>query len=110
MAGKKLKEIDLKRLKVLFNAVSIEFPPILSPDFSFILSYQRYSDIYIYEKHVVKNNSAEGIFICSDDLMSIFKGANIFKCGNGTFISQQYVCDGLVDCPGYQSLDEIDCQ
>ena len=69
VAGKKLKEIDLKRLKVLFNAVSIEFPPILSPDFSFILSYQRYSNIYIYEKHIVKNNSAEGIFICLDDLM-----------------------------------------
>ena len=110
VAGKKLKENDLKRLKVLFNAVSVEFPPIISPHFRFVLSHQRFSDIYKYEKHVVKNNRSEGIFICSDDLMLIFKGANIFKCKNGTFISQQHLCDGLADCPGYQSLDEIGSQ
>ena len=105
-----MKQIDFKRLKVLFNAVNAEFPPILAPDFKVILSYQRYSNIYKYEKQVVKNNSTKGIYICSDNLMLIFKGDNIFKCENGTFISQHYVCDGIIDCPGHEPLDEMGCQ
>ena len=107
--GKKIKDIDLKRFKVLFDAISVVFPRILSPDFNFVLSYQRYSNIYKYEKQVVKNNSAEGIYISSEHLMLISKGDNTFKCENGTFISQQYVCDGIANCPGYQPLDEMGC-
>ena len=73
VAGKTLKQIDFKRLKVLFNAVNAEFPPIFAPDLKFILSYQRYSNIYKYERQVVKNNSTKGVYICSDNLILILK-------------------------------------
>ena len=107
MAGKIIKEINFRRFKVLFDAINVEFPPILSPDLNFIILYKRYFNIYKYERHEIKNSYVEGIYISSENVISISKGDNVFMCTNGTYISQQYVCDGFVDCPEYDKLDEM---
>ena len=110
VAGKMMKEINFMRFKVLFDAINVEFPPILSTDLNYVISYQRYFNTYKYERYKIKNSSVEGIYICSENVMPISKGDNIFMCTNGTYISQQYVCDGFVDCPEYDGLDEMGCK
>ena len=40
---------------------------------------------------------------------NILERHHLFKCLSGTLISQQYICDGIVDCPEATATDELNC-
>ena len=94
----------------MFDAVDAPFPPILSSDFQFTFTYDRYLNIYRYKKHPVNIKNFKGFYICSDKIRSVPIGNYLFKCFEGTYIMKNCICDGVVDCPGVHSLDEWGCQ
>ena len=100
----------IELFQTLFDAIGAQFPPILSPNFQFVFSYDRYLNIYKYKKHAVNIKEFKGVYICSDEVRPVPIGNNLFKCMDGTHILLDQVCDGKIDCPGEQHLDELECQ
>ena len=104
------KYLGIESFQNLFNAVDAPFPPILSSDFQFTFTYDRYLNIYRYKKHPVNSKNFKGFYICSDKVRSVSIGNHLFKCFEGTYIMKKHICDGVVDCPGVHGLDEWGCQ
>ena len=100
----------IKLFEYLFYAINVEFPPIISPDFSKRLTYKKYGQILNYKWHSINNNASEGLYIMKDLSINFQKGENLFDCGNGILISIKFSCDGENDCSHIKiSKDELGC-
>ncbi len=51
---------------------------------------------------------ASGFVICLETTTAIKTFGNLFSCSNKSFVSVQFFCDGVVDCP-YDGVDERNC-
>ncbi len=95
----------------LFNAVAAtRFPPICTFNKK-LMTFTRHVDIYKYELNYISNESTEGL--CIVQQTGLYKRkmtGNMFECRYGIYISAQFVCDGISDCPGKTPFDEIICQ
>ena len=100
----------IELFEYLFYAINVEFPPIISPDFSKRLTYKKYGQILNYKWHSINNHDFEGLYIMKDLSVSFQRGENLFECGNGILISIKFSCDGENDCSDiYISKDELGC-
>ena len=104
------KNININKLfEYLFHAISVVFPPIISPDFREKLMYSKHGNILNYYWTPIDDSGFEGIYI-SRDFSKLFQvGGNIFECGDNIFISIKFVCDGQIDCELNRSKDELGC-
>ena len=100
---------DIRSFEFLFNAVNIIFPPILSSDLNYIITYQRYLNIYRYRFSKSLKGKEKGIYIYPQKNIIAVAGGNLFQCKTGTHILQTFVCDGVKDCPGDKEDDEKNC-
>ena len=107
--NKKPKFTNVTDFQMLFDSVAIEFPPILSYDMEYLINYRKYLNIYDCDRKVIDKSNLEGLYIFSQDKLSIFKGGNLFQCESTVYISILYICDGNVDCPGDIPTDEMGC-
>ena len=62
------------------------------------------------QKGLHENSSAEVFKIYSEKSLDFETEANMFKCSNQMYISIQFTCDGLNDCPGNEPADEKNCK
>ena len=93
----------------LFDATSVQFPPIISPDFTHKLTYRKYGRIFTYNWHPINEAVVEGLYVFKDSGKNFNAGDNLFKCKDNVFLSIKFVCDGSFDCLGNQSYDELGC-
>ena len=100
---------DVKIFQHLYDAVDVLFPPILSRNLDFKISYIRYGVTYEFKETKITQEAPEGLIISKNDPHDFHMGGNIFNCSMKFFISFKFVCDGKYDCGGYNSADEIDC-
>ena len=84
------KQNVIKLFEYLFYAINVEFPPIISPDFSKRLTYRKYGGILNYKWHSINDNSFEGIYIMKDLSVHFQRGGNLFECGNNILISIKF--------------------
>ena len=91
---------DIRSFEFLFNAVNIIFPPILSSDLNYIITYKRYLNIYRYRFSKRLKGQEKGIYIYPQKNVIAIAGGTLFHCKTGTHILQTFVCDGVKDCPG----------
>ena len=93
----------------LFDAVSVPFPPIISPDFKEKLTYRKYGRIPNYNWHPINKPIIESLYVFKDSANKFNAGGNLFKCEDNVLISIKFVCDGNVDCTSNHSTDELGC-
>ena len=106
---KKLNNFQIEKFQYLFDAVTGIFPPLFSPDLSYVVTYKRYWNTYSF-KNDSDYNEDDGIYICVQDKLQHFIGSHVFRCSYNIYISYLFVCYGKKDCPGDMSLDEVGCE
>ena len=94
----------------LFNSVKESFPPIFVHHLKQTVIYSKFSDQYKFTFHDIQKDTDKGFIIVKVEKSSTVAGNNIFVCQGGIYISIQYVCDGMHDCPGNEALDEEGCE
>ena len=107
---------ELRNIKIfqhLFEAIEVQFPPILLEDKRNKSNVERiqmikYLNIYRYQYTIRPASEAEGFKICSQRAKIMKIGSNMFLCKSGQYISTMYICDSIIDCPSDNS-DEINC-
>ena len=83
------------------DAVRVDLPPFISQNDTYIMQYSKFNNFYHYEtKRLHENFSAEGFKISSEKSLDFETDANMLKCSNQMYISIQFTCDALNDCPG----------
>ena len=97
------KEIDIKILQFVLDAISENYPSIFSPSFKYIMKYN--FNVYKFTKEV-----REGAYILSEKPKNFTKQGNLIQCASGSFISILYFCNGIFDCPVDNNIDEMECQ
>ncbi len=106
---KKYQPFSMKVFRFLLDAVSEEFPPVLSADLSHAITYKRCSDTYKLKYHPVVPKSSKALMMETKSSKKGVKGGNLFHCENKTYILTEFVCDGIEDCPG-RAYDEVGCE
>ena len=101
--------LNTKDYQFLFDAVSVTFPPILLDDFQTVLTHTRYLNIYSFVKHDITEYNNGALYACNTALQNYSVGGNIFQCKGGSYISASYLCDGIIDCPNGNKIDEVGC-
>ncbi len=101
-------EVEVKKLQVLFDAVSETFPPIFSRNNTHTFKYRKCSRKYGREHKAIVTKSACAFHIFSGSKTNL-SVENTFMCSAGSYISLKFVCDGNKDCPG-RALDEEGCE
>ena len=99
----------IRLFEYLFHAVSVEFPPIISPDFTKKMTYRKYGRILSYKWHPINKTGLEGLYIIKGFSNTLHIGGNLFECDDNILISIKFVCDGQIDCVGNRSKDELGC-
>ena len=100
---------SVKYFQFLFEAISIQFPPVFIEDAKWTVTYEKFANVFNYERDLVHNRSIEayGIYIQRPTIQLI--GTNLFQCNSSLYISIYFVCDGKADCPGEHPTDEMGC-
>ena len=93
----------------LFDAISVLFPPIISPDFKEKLTYRKYGRIFIYNWHPINDPVVEGLYVYRDSPNKFNARGHLFRCKDNILISIKFVCDGYFDCTSNQPTDELGC-
>ena len=97
----------------LFDAVPVEFPPILSThlheDHLYKFTYRKYVNIYIYSQEPILGEMTEGLHLCLSEKQPVSAGDNLFPCEKGSFVSYTFICNGRVDCPFDNSDERVNC-
>ena len=101
---------DIQFFQYLFDAVSVTFPPIVSSDLRYIITYKKYNNIYVYHKNKIREPTVEGLFVYKQNSIIYVRGRNVFKCKNKAIISTTLLCDGKADCQEEYPTDEIGCE
>ena len=101
--------LDMKIFQFIFDAVSVTFPPLISPDLSQRVTYKRFRGIYKYFYESDKGIISDGIQICPTKKVLIPERYNLFRCKSGAYISYEYICDDIPDCPEEIASDELNC-
>ncbi len=91
-------EGSIGTFQFLFDAVGVEFPPLLSNDVLSAWTYRRYLMYYVYQPMPAKKIQAAGLLVFVTSKVHPFQGGNLHLCGDGTFISSTYQYDGVSDC------------
>ena len=101
---------NITMFEYLFDAVTVNFPPILSThqaiDSIYKFTYRRYENIYVYDQEQILSKKAAGLHLCLSEKYPISTGDNLFNCKNGSSVSYMLICNGVVDCP-FDNSDEI---
>ena len=63
------------------------------------LTYKKFLGQLYFSSEFVSSFEAEGFFLCNVKPFTIIIGSNLFPCNAGGYISYEYICDGLIDCP-----------
>ena len=104
------KQVNSYQRSILEKALNLvsqkgQFPPILAlnSDRSKMkiskLTYKKYLGQLYFSSEYVSSFEAEGFFLCNVKTYDVIFGSNLFPCTAGGYISYEYVCDGLIDCP-----------
>lgn len=100
-------------MQFLFEASSATIQPIilLPATESIVTSLLTYCIMFkslVFKIKSVGNGNIRGFFVQSHKYLLRVTIFHLFECHKNTFISKQYVCDGIEDCPG-TGFDEINC-
>ena len=82
-----------------------QFPPILalyshgSKMKISKLTYKKFLGQLYFSSEFISSFEAEGFFLCNVKPFTVIIGSNLFPCNAGGYISYEYICDGLIDCP-----------
>ncbi len=103
----------VKQFQYVFDATSVQLPPLLFSDFSdhttaHTVKYIRYLNIFEFKHDVTDVGVAKGFRVCVSDEGDFSLHGNTFKCKNGAYVSHNYLCDGSIDCL-YDDSDELNC-
>ena len=79
-------------------------------DLRYIITYKKYTNIYVYHKNKIREPTVEGLFVDKQNSTIYVRGRNVFKCKNKTIISTTLLCDGKADCQEEYPTDEIGCE
>ena len=104
------KQVNSYQRSVLEKALNLvsqkgQFPPILALYFHRSkmkiskLTYKRFLGQLYFKSEFVSSFEAEGFFLCNAKGFTVIISSNLFPCNAGGYISYEYVCDGLIDCP-----------
>ncbi len=94
-------------IQFVLSSVSLNsFPPICDHNCLILTSYSRYFMIFKAEP---MQSATEGICIESFLHSKISSKGNLFVCNSKAFVSAQFVCDRVPDCPGADQTDEKNC-
>ena len=99
---------SIKRYNLLFNAVSSEFPPFFSNNYQYLIFYTKASETLLFKQQVVVHNNMKGLVVSSRKSVKFQVHDNVFECNHNIFISYVFLCDGILDCPGNNLLDEAE--
>ena len=103
--------IQPKQFSNLVEAISIntKFPPLFSKislHTAKVIVYYWLLNVLNSRQYVADIDDVEGFHICLRKRLKVQTGFQIFHCEGGGFISQDSICDGMVDCP-FDSSDEF---
>ncbi len=106
-------DLNITLFQYIFEAISGKISPIISlirPKSRFIqkFTYNKFLNVFKYVSDIAELQNTEGFYICQADAHRILIHTNVFHCSDGSYISYQFVCDELVDCPNDNS-DEHYC-
>ena len=97
----------------LFEAVNVEFPPIVSEhqleNYLYQFKYRNYVNIFVYSQEKKLRKNAQGLHLCVSQKQPVSTGDNLFHCENGSSVSYVFICNGIVDCPFDDSDERINC-
>ncbi len=94
----------------LFAAVAtIRFLPIFN-SLESIVEAVRHFNVFTYKMLEVTGPDNEAVCIYPSLPQNESLTGNIFLCGESTYISAQYACDAVSDCPGKLVDDEVYCE
>ena len=102
-------DINLTLFQHVFDAVNVDYPPILSTDLIHFVLYKRYSIIPHLKRQILRESSFQGLYIHHTSFMERIQGGNLFQCKSTGFISIKFICDGTDDCPDANPSDETGC-
>ena len=71
------KITNTTHFQILFDAVDVEFPPIITQDKKVIVSYKKYSYIYDYKYKPIDQGFFEGLYILSQGELLRITGGNL---------------------------------
>ena len=96
----------------IFDAVRVQLSPFIIQNVA--VKYTKFGSFYHYETKRIHNISAiEGFVIYLYNSLTFKLDGNTFKCSNQMhirYISIQFVCDRINDCPGDKPVDEMNCE
>ena len=106
-----LKTID--NFKYMFDAISSQFPPIVSLDSnnSFTkFTYKRYGNLYHYLRETVVKE-VEGLQVCSSAVQMFSAHDNLYLCNDNSYVASLLICDKSLKCPNSKNKQlPIQCQ
>ena len=92
---------------VLFHAVEVtEFPPFISNN-TLVQPIQYYKSIEYKELFLHKTPQLQGICIVRTDKLLAYLHLHIHKCAQGSYISPILLCNGVKDCPGQDTEENL---
>ena len=103
------KPFNIELFEILFDAVDVIFPPVISYDMKYKFTYEIYDNYYHYEKQDINGATVEGLYFNPHKEEKFILGNNLFKCENQVYISFSFVCNGEKDCPDLDHTDEKLC-
>ncbi len=111
---KKKKELTtcfphLELFKVLVTAVAIDQFPGIFVRPTVVAHSIRHFAVYEYKLVSVSNSQHEGFCRNKYVPQKHEVSAGVFLCKRDTYISSQFFCDDMADCPGDRPMDEIHC-
>ncbi len=97
----------------LLDAVKPAFPPILVPhnlSQTKQIIFRKYSNMITYTSHWISHFRTQGFVVCSKPVQENQQPVShiLFRCDQGSFVSQYHKCDDMADCSADLS-DEAHC-
>lgn len=106
---------DIHKLSFIFYATDQHFPALLLPHKIPVVvhsvHHHKFFDKLILGKSLVSDKTTSQVHAFESKLsvMQPDKMHNMFQCGDGSFVSVDYLCDGVQDCPEVVLYDEQNC-
>ena len=98
-------------LHPLLDAVSSFMNPLLLSNSNqevVLMEYCRLFNKSSFES-VDSSETVRGYAVLQSHTRNISTNYHLFECSDGSFIAKVLVCDGIIDCPGEVSSDELNC-
>ena len=84
-------DLNIIEYKVLFDAISVIFPPVLSYDFQIVITYTRYLDVYKFTRNKITEHEGGAIYPLLTKKLKYSLGGNVFTWAKDSYISVDYM-------------------